>query len=259
MRILFFGDINGSVGLKYLKNNLERIKSKHPHDFIVVNAENASTGARGISNDIYYQLKAIGVDLITLGNWCYGDLEYLTMKQPDIIKPLNVVGPGNNEYQVTIKGKSILFLNVLGSLYMHTPKDYNSVEYPILDPFSTTKAYLESRKYDYAFIDFHAETTGEKIALAYYLGSRVSAFVGTHTHVQTSDERLLSTGCLYISDVGMTGPIESVIGADINQAINNLTNTHKVPKKEGTGKAVMGYVVIDLELKTIKRYLEYEQ
>ncbi|MDR2867318.1 MAG: YmdB family metallophosphoesterase [Acholeplasmatales bacterium] len=259
MKILFFGDINGPSGLRYFEQNIIRIKNELKADLLIVNAENSGPDGRGITKEAYETFVEHGVDCLTMGNWTYGHPDFFELMDYNIIKPINILGPGKGYLKFTIQGETLLVTNLVGNLYMGDVKDYNKQVIATSNAFEAANELLTKEKYDYALIDFHAEVTGEKIALAYYLGDKVDVIVGTHTHVQTADERLLSTGCLFISDVGMCGAQESIIGAGIEGAINNLTSPLKKPKISATGKALLSYVLIDLKPRVIRRFLEYEK
>ena len=224
MKILAIGDIFGRNGRDAVFEWLENRKSDY--DFIVANAENASHG-RGISKPVYEELQNAGIDAFTLGNHSWGC--------PDIVNIMryndNIVRPANFEGDVSGKGSTVLrakngikvgVINIIGRTYM--PQQAKS-------PFYTADEEIEklSGKCDMIIVDFHAEATSEKLALAYYLDGRVSAVFGTHTHVQTADNKILPKGTGYISDLGMTGPSVSVLGVDKNIIISRFLGG--MPKK----------------------------
>ncbi|MFN4196531.1 MAG: TIGR00282 family metallophosphoesterase [Caldimicrobium sp.] len=213
MKIVFLGDIVGSSGRKAVKELLPEIQRKYKPDFLITNAENAA-GGYGLTEKIAEELFSLGFDLLTTGNhvWKKEFFPYL-QKTEKVLRPANY-GPGAPGKGWTILNKGLYKLGIInleGRIFMR----------PLENPFLTGKTLAEEilKETPHILIDFHAEATSEKIALAYYLNGLVSAVLGTHTHVQTSDERILSQGTAYITDVGMCGSVESVIGMKISQAL----------------------------------------
>ncbi|MFN3921302.1 MAG: TIGR00282 family metallophosphoesterase [Caldimicrobium sp.] len=213
MKILFFGDIVGSSGRKAVKEILPEIIKSYKPDFLLANAENAA-GGYGLTEKIAEELFSYGFDLLTTGNhvWKKEFLPYL-QKTEKVLRPANY-GPGapGKGWSIISKGTAKLgIINLEGRIFMR----------PLENPFLVGKTLAEEIRKETPFIivDFHAEATSEKIALGYFLNGLVSAVLGTHTHVQTSDERILSQGTAYITDVGMCGSLESVIGMKISQAL----------------------------------------
>ncbi len=213
MKIVFLGDIVGSPGRRAVKELLPELLKKYKPDFLMANAENAA-GGYGLTEKIAEEFFNQGFDLLTTGNhiWKREFLPYL-QKTERVIRPANY-GPGAPGKGWTILTKGPLKLGVInleGRIFMR----------PLDNPFLIGKRLAEEIKKETPFIlvDFHAEATSEKVALGYFLNGIVSAVLGTHTHVQTSDERILSQGTAYITDVGMCGSSESVIGMKISQAL----------------------------------------
>ncbi len=208
--VLFIGDIVGRPGRDLLRKGLAAIASHHNIDLVIANVENAAAG-HGITPDIAKDLFEYGVHVMTGGNHTWDKKEIIPYfaKQPRMIRPANYPegAPGLGHYVARAEnGVSVAVINVMGRVFM-TPLD---------DPFRVVLEHIEAVK-DQApliFVDFHAEATSEKVAMGWHLDGRVAAVVGTHTHVQTADNRVLPKGTAYITDVGMTGPHDSVIGVD---------------------------------------------
>lgn len=207
--MLFIGDIVGSVGRKAVKDVLPGLKSKYRPDLIIANGENAAHG-RGITHQIAKDLFDWGVHAITMGNhtWDNRDIFDFIDDEPRLIRPANFPPgtPGHGYTTVKAAGKEVLIINLQGRTFL-----------PPLDcPFQTVEAILEKQKakHKYIFVDFHAEATSEKIAMGWYLDGRVSAVAGTHTHVQSNDNRILPGGTAYLTDVGMVGPRDGILGME---------------------------------------------
>lgn len=216
MNILFIGDIVGKVGRKALVDNLNTIKKKYNISFVVANGENISRG-RGINRNHYDFLIKNGVDCVTLGNHYKDrqDIENYIERTDKLIRPLNLIDdfPGEGSKVFDVDGISIRVTNLLGSAFS---------SFPVKDPYLEVLNVIEDDISDIHIIDFHAESTGEKKALAYALKNSVSAVLGTHTHVQTRDAQILNTGVLYITDVGMCGSYNSVLGTEINSVVERI-------------------------------------
>ena len=228
MKILTIGDIVGLKSVDYLTDRLFRIKSELGVDFTVANGENA-TEIHGISKREALAVFDAGVDVITLGNHAFGqrDICELLSEDYNIIRPANypALVPGIGHIIVNHKGKRILCMNVLGNALMDA----------MACPFATVDGILDSEKgsYDLSILDIHAETTSEKIALARYFDGRINIIFGTHTHVQTADEQILPRGTGYITDLGMTGPQNSVIGTNVVSVIEKFRT--KMPTRFTVG------------------------
>lgn len=217
VRLLFLGDVVGSSGRLALQTFLPELKKKYDPDFLIVNAENAA-GGYGLTEKVAEEILSLGVDLITSGNhiWKKEFIPYL-VKSDRVLRPANY-GPGapGRGYGIVSKGmKKLGVINLEGRIFMR----------PLENPFLVGKELAERLKEEtpFIFVDFHAEATSEKIALGYFLDGLVSAVVGTHTHVQTSDETILPKGTGYITDVGMCGSVHSIIGMRIDQALELYT------------------------------------
>ena len=210
MKILFIGDIIGNPGRKALKERFSAILGRHDPDVIIANGENAA-GGFGITEDIAAELFKTGVNVITSGNHIWDKKEAIEFieRTPMLLRPANYpdANPGKGYIVLDSRcGAKLGVLNLSGRVFMDEADC----------PFRTADRFVEEIKKEtnIILVDFHAEATSEKYALAWYLDGRVSALVGTHTHVQTSDERILPGGTAYITDAGMTGPTDSVIGVE---------------------------------------------
>lgn len=217
MKILAIGDIVGSKSVDYLSDRLFRVKNELDIDFTVANAENA-TEIHGVSPREAEQLFSAGVDVITLGNHTYGRRDICEMLSGDanIIRPANYppLCPGAGRVIVNACGYRILCINVMGTAFME----------PLACPFATVERILdeEEGRYDISILDIHAESTSEKIALARYFDGKINIIFGTHTHVTTADEQILLGGTGYITDLGMSGPVNGILGTNAAAVIERL-------------------------------------
>lgn len=216
MRILFLGDIVGEPGRKSVIKFLPQIKKEHSIDFIIVNGEN-SAGGRGITAAIAKDLFKAGAQVITTGDhvWDQRDLADHIDNEPRILRPMNYPDsvPGSGEIIVDTPTGKLAVLNAQGRTFMGQALE---------NPFLILEQRVQQLRSDgvrMIFLDFHAETTSEKIAMGYHLDGQVSAVVGTHTHVQTADERLLPKGTAHLTDAGMCGPETSVLGRSVDSII----------------------------------------
>ncbi|MDQ0514129.1 metallophosphoesterase (TIGR00282 family) [Mycoplasmoides fastidiosum] len=219
MRILFIGDIFGAPGREIIKQNLAQIITDHQIDFVIANAENAAHG-KGITPRIYEELKNAKIDFITMGNHTWAKKEGLKVlaEKPDIIRPLNLASTyqfhdvGVGSVVVEFQNIRIRISNLLGSTVRFV--DFHTNESYILNPFAYFENFLaEHHDHDIHIVDFHAETTSEKNAFLRAFNGQVDAILGTHTHVPTNDFQIYNQTA-YITDVGMTGPAEGIIGGD---------------------------------------------
>lgn len=222
IKIVFLGDIFGKIGRKAVINILPKLKKEYKPDFIIANAENLAHG-HGITRNSLQEMLDAGINFFTSGNHIFDkpDGEFiLAEKDAPIIRPVNYLEemPGVGEKIVNIGEKKLLVINLMGRVFFQ--ENYKN-------PFKIMEELLEKYKTeDLAgiIVDFHAEATSEKVALGYYLDGKVSAIIGTHTHIQTADETILANGSAYISDIGMIGAKESVIGLDKDQVVQNFIN-----------------------------------
>ena len=218
MRILALGDVVGHVAIDYLADKLWAFRSKEKIDFCVANGENA-TEIRGISAADAEAILGTGVDLITLGNHAFGMKDiysYLDANEHCIIRPANYPtdAPGVGYTICDVNGWRVLCINVSGRVYLD----------PLASPFDTVDRILdrESGRYDVALLDIHAEATSEKLAIGRYFDGRVQVMFGTHTHVPTADEQVLPLGSGYITDLGMCGPQNGILGTDADAVIHRF-------------------------------------
>ena len=213
IKVLAIGDIVGQESVSFVKKHLRKLKTDTGASLVIANAENAAPG-NGLDPQSAGVLFSCGVDVITSGNhiWHRREIKTYLDDEPCVLRPANYppVCPGSGYTVVEADGVRFLVMNALGNVY---------IDPPLACPFVTVEKILEhmAGKYDISILDFHAEATSEKIALARYFDGRVgsgrlSAVFGTHTHVQTADETILPNGCGYITDLGMTGPRDSVLG-----------------------------------------------
>lgn len=250
LKALLIGDVVGNIGCSMYQKHIDKIKEKFGADVIVVNGENSSPRGRGISPKIVSFFKHNSADVITSGNHIWADKEiYAYIQQnKDLLRPANFPPgvPGSGTAIVEAKGKRVGVVNLQGRVFMSQHVD---------DPFrsaDTIIAYLKPQT-DIILVDFHAETTAEKIGLGYYLDGRVSCVVGTHTHVQTADERILPKGTAFISDLGMTGSLDSMIGMKKEIILQNMKT--QMPAKfevENKGPGIMCGVCVEVDMSTGK-------
>lgn len=252
MRILFIGDIVGKVGRNAIAEYLPKIKQAYKPTVTIVNAENAAHG-KGLTEKLYKELLRDGVDFMTMGNHTYGQREIYDFidDAKRMVRPANFPSeaPGVGMRFIQINEIKLAIINLQGRSFMQD----------IDDPFKKADKLIEEAKKetDYIFVDFHAETTSEKNAMGWYLDGRASVMVGTHTHIQTSDERILPNGTGYITDVGMTGYYDGILGINrdevIERFITSLPQRHVVPND---GRSVLSGVIIDLDKEGKTKHIE---
>ena len=246
MNILFIADIFGSPGRRAVRDLLPELVSSMGIDFLVANVENAAAGF-GVTKDILEELKSLGVQCMTSGNHIWDRREVLPIldQEPLLLRPHNyppgVPGTGARLFR-THGGVPVGVLNLMGRVFM------NDIECPFRVADREIAAMQDQAKV--IFVDFHAEATAEKIALGWHLDGRVSAIVGTHTHVQTADERIFPNGTGYITDAGMTGPHESVIGVQKELAIRKFLTQLPTRFEPATGDVKLHGVHLDVDEET---------
>lgn len=219
MRILFIGDVSGKVGQKMVNDYLPKIRQVHKPQVVILNGENAADG-RGITEKIYKEFLSLGVDCITMGNhtWDNYDIFNFIDEAPHIIRPANYENndlvPGTGMHIIKINDQKLAVINLTGRTFMGS----------FDDPFRVGDELIAKAKKEtnHIFIDFHAEATSEKEAIGWYFDGQVSAVVGTHTHVQTNDARILPQGTAYQTDVGMTGFYNGILGMQKESIIENF-------------------------------------
>lgn len=247
MKILFIGDIVGEPGRLMVERTLSRIVLQHQIDCVIANAENSAAGF-GITPKIAERFFQSGIHVLTGGNhiWDKKEIHSYIAEEPRLLRPANYAEgvPGAGSYVCTVDTRSggaekIGVIHLAGRIFM-APADC---------PFRTADREIEKVRSETSVIlvDFHGEATSEKKAMGWYLNGRVSAVVGTHTHVQTADEEVLPGGTAYITDIGMTGPSESVIGIDREIAIRKFLTQMPVRFEPAMGPAILSAVIIETE------------
>ncbi|MDA8174368.1 MAG: TIGR00282 family metallophosphoesterase [Nitrospiraceae bacterium] len=246
MKILFIGDIVGRTGRSAVKALLPKIREKNKPDFVIANGENAA-GGFGINEETARELFSLGIDVITGGNhiWDKKDIIPLITKQDRLLRPLNFPPgvPGRGSVVVPLPGGiSVAVLNLQGRVFM-TPIDC---------PFRAAEEEIKRLKEQTSIIvvDFHAEATSEKVAMGWFLDGKATAVIGTHTHVQTADEKVLPGGTAYITDAGMTGPADSVIGVKKEQIIDKFLHQMPVRFELPGPPAILCGLLIEADEKT---------
>jgi metallophosphoesterase (TIGR00282 family) len=242
MRILFIGDIFGKPGRRILKHHLEWIREELRVDICIANGENAASG-KGLTPAVAEEVFTAGVDCMTTGNHCYDnkDVFQIFEKGEDrIIRPLNYPAgsPGPVSYTwASPAGQILTVVQVLGRIYMP----------PVDSPFTCLDLFLKNCQHGAMLVDVHAEATSEKQALSWYLDGKVTAVVGTHTHVQTADERILPQGTAAITDVGMTGPHDGIIGGDTQQMLRRFLTVLPTGLEVAKGNPMIHAVLIETD------------
>ena len=247
-RVLVVGDIVGKPGRKAVFQHLLKLRNQYAVDFCVINAENAA-GGKGITSEIAGQLFEHGADVLTLGNHVWDNKDIIPMLEDNrLLRPANYPSdevPGHGMFRTRVgNGISVTVIHLLGRVFMST-----------LDcPFRKAVELLGAVENDNEVIllDFHAEATSEKKALAVYLDGRVSVVFGTHTHVQTADEQILPNGTAYITDVGMTGPHAGIIGMRTKEVQKRFLQQLPVKYQVATGETRLQAMLVDVEQTTGK-------
>lgn len=248
LRVLAVGDVCGSAGVEYLKKNLRLTAEANEVDLIVVNGENAAD-IHGISVADVSRLFKAGADVITTGNHAFGrrDVYPLYEDEPRLLRPDNFPpsAPGCGSVIVSAGGVRVLCMNLQGNVSMNEA---------LASPFSSVDAILgrEAGRYDVALLDFHAEATSEKIAMGYYLDGRAAAVWGTHTHVATADERILPGGTAYVTDIGMTGPSDGVLGVDAEVIIRRFVTQMPQRFTMATGAVAATGIIVEIDTGTAR-------
>ena len=248
MKLLFIGDIFGKPGREIVRRGLPSLIERHAIDFVIANGENSAAGF-GVTGDIADALFGYGIDVMTSGNHIWDKKEVLDYipRQPKLLRPANFPAgvPGRGSYLGrTRTGEPVGVINVMGRIFM-TPLD---------DPFAVVLREIEAlrAKTRVIVVDFHAEATSEKVAMAWHLDGRATAVLGTHTHVQTADERLLPKGTACMTDVGMTGPHESIIGVTVDAALGRFLNAMPARFEAASGPGRLNGVIITADPATGK-------
>jgi metallophosphoesterase (TIGR00282 family) len=244
VRILFIGDIVGKPGRELVRRGLAGVVDHHQIDFVIANAENSAAGF-GITREIGEQLLDDGIEVMTSGNHIWDKreaLDYIGI-EPRLLRPANYPAgvPGNGSYLArTHAGESVGVVNVMGRVFMTASLD---------DPFAVVSREVEAvrRRARIVFVDFHAEATSEKIAMGWHLDGKATAVIGTHTHVQTADERILPGGTAYLTDIGMTGSYSGVIGMNKEDVIARFTSPIYKRAEHSAGEVRICAALIDID------------
>lgn len=248
MRILFIGDVVGEPGRHAIRELLPKLKSKHKLDFVIANGENAAGGS-GITPGLAEEILGYGVDVITSGDHIWKKKEIFDYIDSDqrLLRPANYPdgAPGFGSTVVESEsGTKVAVINLIGRVFMQA----------LECPFRSAKREIEKvkNKARVIIVDMHAEATSEKIALGWFLDGQVSAIFGTHTHVQTADEKILPQGTAFISDVGMTGPFDSVIGRKKEQILSRFLTQMPTKFEMAEGDVQLHGAMVDIDEKTGK-------
>jgi metallophosphoesterase (TIGR00282 family) len=246
MIVLFIGDIIGRPGRELVRKGAKRLRARYDADLVVANAENSAAGF-GVTKDIGDTLLEYGVDVMTSGNHIWDKKEVLAYipTQPRLLRPANYPAgvPGRGSYVApTGDGRSVGVVNVQGRVFMAN----------IDDPFTVVLREIEAMraKTRVIIVDFHAEATSEKVAMGWHLDGKATLVVGTHTHVQTADERILPNGTAYLTDAGMTGPHDSIIGMQIEPSLARFLTAMPSRFEPATGNPRLNGVVVEADDKT---------
>jgi len=243
MKILFIGDIVGSPGREAVAKLVPQLKKEHSLDFVIANAENAAGGS-GITPAVAGELFNSGIDVLTSGDhiWKKREIFEIIREEERILRPLNFPAgaPGRGAAVFsTKKDVKVGVVNVQGRVFMEA----------LECPFRTTSEAVEelAKTTKVIIVDIHAEATSEKVALGWYLDGKVSAVLGTHTHIQTADEKILAKGTAYITDVGMTGPLDSVIGRRVEDVLERFLSCVPIRFEVAQGNVQLHGVVLDID------------
>jgi metallophosphoesterase (TIGR00282 family) len=243
MKVLFIGDIIGRPGRETVRKGLPRLVEHYGADLVIANAENSAAGF-GVTKDIGDTLLEYGIDVMTSGNHIWDKKEVLDYipTQPRLVRPANYPAgvPGRGSYVAqTRDGRSVGVINVMGRVFMLN----------LDDPFAVVLKEIEAvrARAKVIVVDFHAEATSEKVAMGWHLDGKVTLVVGTHTHVQTADERILPNGTAYLTDAGMTGPHDSIIGMERQPSLARFLNGMPSRFEPATGNPRLNGVVVEAD------------
>tara|TARA_A100001015_G_scaffold312245_1_gene417034 strand:- start:719 stop:1525 length:807 start_codon:yes stop_codon:yes gene_type:complete len=249
VRILILGDICGPAGMKIIKLKLQEIIKDKKIDFTVANGENAAENGKGITKQNFKDLIDSGVDVVTSGNhiWDQKEIVEIIDKEKNLIRPANLLEgqPGNGYGIFEIKNKKIAVINLIGNVFMKKSQDL------FLFSEKLIKKIKLKKDADFIIIDIHGEITSEKMALGHYLDGKVTTVVGTHTHVPTSDTKILKNGTAYQTDLGMCGDYDSVIGMNKENSIKKFKKDPSAKSHyPANGQASMSGVIVEADDKT---------
>ncbi|MFN7985313.1 MAG: TIGR00282 family metallophosphoesterase [Vicinamibacterales bacterium] len=243
IRLLFVGDIVGRPGRDLVRRGVAALRDYHQIDLVIANAENAAAGF-GVTREIGEQILDAGVDVMTSGNHIWDKkeaIDYIGI-EPRLLRPLNFPAgvPGNGSYVArTESGVSVGVINAMGRVFLAN----------IDDPFMGVLSEIDKvrQRARIIFVDFHAEATSEKVAMGWHLDGKVTAVVGTHTHVQTADERILPKGTAFLTDAGMTGPHDSIIGVEVQPALSRFLNGMPARFETASGNPRLNGVIVEAD------------
>ena len=247
MRVLFVGDVVGKSGRNALAKHLPFLKEKYGYDLLIINGENAAHG-KGITSKIYNSFLEMGANCVTLGNHAFAkDNIYTFIDRADkLVRPANMnpLNVGRSVMIIKYQGKKIGVFNLYGNVFMENANGM---------PFETMDRLMEQYPCDIRIVDFHGETTGEKYAFLHGYYDKAAMIVGTHTHVPTCDERILKGGTAYITDIGMTGPLDGVIGTKASIIVDRFVNkSQNVFEPEDTGDSQFNAIILEIDDKSFK-------
>jgi len=244
---MFIGDVVGSPGRKMVEQYIPKLKMKYKPNIVIINGENAA-GGKGITEKIYRGFIEVGAHAVTLGNHAWDNREIFEFieEAKALVRPANFPEgvPGKGIAYVQVDGIEVAIINLQGRTFL-----------PVTDcPFKKADELIReaSQRTPIIFVDFHAEATSEKQAMGWYLDGRASAVVGTHTHVQTADNRILPKGTAYITDVGMTGPYDGILGVDREAVLKKFLTALPVRFEVTTGRSQLNGVLVEIDEKTGK-------
>jgi 2',3'-cyclic-nucleotide 2'-phosphodiesterase len=243
VNILLIGDVVGRPGRELVRKGLRALIDVHGLDFVIANAENAAAGF-GVTKDIGDTLLESGIDVLTSGNHIWDKKEVIDYIKAErrLLRPANYPAgvPGRGSYVAqAADGRAVGVINAMGRVFM----------LPIDDPFAVVLREIDAIRHRtrVIIVDFHAEATSEKIAMGWHLDGRVTAIIGTHTHVQTADERILPKGTAYLTDVGMTGPHDSIIGMEVEPSLARFLNGMPTKFEPASGNPRLNGVIVEAD------------
>jgi len=249
MRILFLGDVVGSMGCSKITENLPEEIKNNKIDFVIVNGENADDTGVGLTQEICENFFNCGVDVITTGNhvWDQKNIMKFIEKENRLLRPKNLFEPAPGtgfEIFSSIGNFKIGVLNLMGNVFMKKCDDV----------FETSQKFMDNYKlkedYDFLVVDFHGEITSEKNAIGHFFDGKATLVIGTHTHIPTNDARILKNGTAYQTDAGMCGNYNSVIGMDIDNSLNRFMKKNSVKHFPAKGEASLSGVIVDCNIET---------
>jgi len=251
MKILFCGDISGESGRKAIKTYIPKLREKYHLDLVVANAENAAHGL-GLTPKTYSELLRSGVDVMTMGNHTFDkmDITEIWQKENALVRPLNyskdIAGKG---FHIIQKGRHrICVVQILGKAFMNSKLE-------LADPFQTIQSFIHENKneYDMLIVDYHAETTAEKVAMGYFLDGQAILVIGTHTHIPTADAHLLPNGTAFMTDVGMCGDYTSVLGMTKETAFSHFgLGSERMRFEPAKATSTLSAALVEVDDKTFK-------